>query len=69
MESQGLTRHQLFAKTFKPTDATIFKSVEHFPETITHGSYVPQPLSKLVKCGAKHLGMSQSHVLFRFCQD
>ncbi|XP_027883130.1 uncharacterized protein LOC114150708 isoform X2 [Xiphophorus couchianus] len=55
MESQGLTHHQLFAKTFKPTDSTIFKSVEHVPETITHGCYVPQPLSKLVKCGAKHL--------------
>ncbi|XP_008404845.1 uncharacterized protein LOC103463338 isoform X1 [Poecilia reticulata] len=55
MESQGLTRHQLFVKTFKPTDATIFKSMEHFPETITHATYVPQPLSKFVKPGVKHL--------------
>ncbi|XP_043986376.1 uncharacterized protein si:dkey-13m1.5 isoform X1 [Gambusia affinis] len=55
MESEELTRHQLFVKKFKPTDETIFKSVEHFPETITHASYVPKPLSKLVKCGVKHL--------------
>ncbi|XP_054904780.1 uncharacterized protein si:ch211-198o12.4 isoform X2 [Poeciliopsis prolifica] len=55
MESQGMSGRQLLVKKFKPTDTTIFKTMEDIPETVTHASYVPKPLSKLVRCGPKHL--------------
>ncbi|XP_047231654.1 uncharacterized protein LOC124874360 [Girardinichthys multiradiatus] len=56
LESQELKPQFLrpSVTSFQPTNAKI-QSVERFPESTTHATFIPHPLSPLVKAKVKHL--------------